>query len=202
MSVFTERKSIRNYDPTVKIDKETLNKILEDTFKAPSSMNMQPTRIVVVESLEAKELLRPVLFGNQTQLDTSSHMLLLFTDLKKYDYAEKIYNTAVDKGLMPAEVRDKQLRNITNMVEDLDLKQLEKTGILDGGLLAMQLMLVAKSYGYDTCPIGGFRHDLLAKTFGLDETRYKPLLVISIGKANENGWDSVRLPIADTVTFK
>ncbi|MGE4320294.1 MAG: nitroreductase family protein [Acholeplasmataceae bacterium] len=202
MNVFTERKSIRNYDANEKISKETLTLILEETLRAPSSMNMQPTRLVVIESDTYKEKLKPVLFGNQLQLETSSHMICLFTDLKKYEYAEKIYTTAYEQGIMPKDVMERQIRNITNMIDDLDLKQVERTGVFDGGLFAMQLMLVAKSHGYDTCPIGGFRHDMLAEVLDLDKDRYKPLLIISIGKANESGWASIRLPLEDIVTYK
>ncbi len=202
MSVFTERRSIRKYDPNFKIPRAELETILNETFRAPSSMNMQPTRFVIVESAEYKEKLRPVLYGNQTQLDTSSAMICIFTDLYKYNYAEQIYNTAYDKGLMPLEVRDRQIRNINNMTEDLDLKQVEKTGVLDGGLISMQLMLVAKAHGYGTCPIGGFRHDKLANALDIDPERFKPLLIVSIGKPDEDGWDSVRLPLDQTVSYK
>ena len=202
MNVFTERKSIRNYDANEKISKETMTQILEETMRAPSSMNMQPTRVVMIESDVYKDKLKPVLFGNQLQLETSSHMICLFTDLKKYEYAEKIYTTAYEQGIMPKDVMERQIRNITNMIDDLDLKQVERTGVFDGGLFAMQLMLVAKSHGYDTCPIGGFRHDMLAEVLDLDKDRYKPLLIISIGKANESGWASVRLPLEDIVTYK
>lgn len=201
MNLLTERRSIRKYDPNVKISKDELEKILNETMRAPSSMNMQPTRFFVVESAEFKEKLRPVLYGNQLQLDTSSAMICMFTDLHKYEYAEKIFDTAVEKGIMPTEVRDRQMRSINNMLDDLDLKQTERTGIFDGGLIAMQLMLVAKAHGYDTCPIGGFRHHKLAEVFGLDEERYKPLLIISIGKADEDGYESIRLGLDDVVKY-
>ena len=202
MNILTARRSIRKYDANYKISKKELELILNETLRAPSSMNMQPTRFFILESKEAKEKLRPALYGNHQQLDSSSAMILLFTDLKKYENAEKIFDEAVKRGLMPEEVRDRQIRNITNMVDDLDEKQIERTGVFDGGLIAMQLMLSAKAHGYDTCPIGGYRHDMLADVVGIDKKRYKPLLIISLGKADEEGWDSVRLPLEDVVTFE
>lgn len=197
MSKLTQRRSIRKYDPTVKIDKEEMSIILEEATRAPSSMNMQPWRFFIVESKEAKEKLRPVLYGNHLQLDTSAAMILIFTDLKKYDYAEKIYDKAVESGLMPEEVREKQLRNISNMIHTLDERQVEMDGKLDGGLVAMQLMHVAREHGYDTCSIGGFKHDLIANALGIDSKRYKPVMIVSIGKAAEEGHPSVRLDIED-----
>jgi len=201
MNKLTDRRSIRKYDPTIKISREEMNEIISDASRAPSSMNMQPWRFIVVESLDAKEKLRPVLYGNQLQLDTSSAMIVIFTDLKKYEYAEKIYNKAFDAGLMPADVREKQLRNITNMIPTLKEESVERGGLIDCGLAAMQLMQVAREHGYDTCSIGGFRHEIIASALGLDENRYKPVMILSIGKAAEEGYPSVRLDIEDTTTY-
>jgi nitroreductase len=201
MSKILERRSIRKYDTNVKIDRTEMKQILEEANRAPSSMNMQPWRFIVVESVEAKEKLRPVLYGNQLQLETSSAMICIFTDLKKFEYAEKIYDKAVAAGLMPAEVREKQLRNVSNMIHTLSLEGVEKGGLIDSGLVAMQLMLIAKEHGYDTCSIGGFRHDQIAKALGIDSERYKPVMIVSIGKAAEEGYPSVRLDIEDITTW-
>lgn len=201
MSKLTERRSIRKYDPTIKITKAEMIEILEKTNRAPSSMNMQPWRYFVVESKEAKEKLRPILYGNQLQLDTSAAMICIFTDLKKYEYAEKIYDKAVEAGLMPVEVKEKQLRNIANMIPTLSEEGIEKGGLIDSGLAAMQLMHVAREHGYETCSIGGFRHDQIANALGIDSKRYKPVMIVSIGKALEEGYPSVRLDVEDVTTW-
>ncbi len=201
MSKLTERRSIRKYDSKVKITKEEMKAILEKTNRAPSSMNMQPWRYFIVESLEAKEKLRPVLYGNQLQLDTSSAMICIFTDLQKYEYAERIYNKAVQAGLMPEEVREKQLRNIVNMIPTLSEERIEKGGLIDSGLAAMQLMHVAREHGYETCSIGGFRHELIADALGIDKNRYKPVMIVSIGKADEEGYPSIRLDVEDVAKW-
>lgn len=201
MSKLTTRKSIRQYEPNIKISQEEMVKILEDATRAPSSMNMQSWRFVVISSDEGKEKLRPALYGNQVQLETSSAMIVIFTDLKKFEFAEKIFDQAVEMGLMPKEVRNKQMTNITNMVPTLSNEGIEKVGLLDAGLVAMQLMHVARTYGYDTCPIGGFRHEKIADALGVEKERYIPVLIISIGKAAEKGHKSTRLPIRDITTW-
>lgn len=201
MSHMLTRRSIRKYDINHKISKEEMNVMLEEATRAPSSMNMQPWRFVIVETKEGKDKLRPVLYGNLQQLETSSAMICIFTDLMKFEYAEKIFNKAVEQGLMPEEVREKQLRNIANMIPSLSEESIEKGGLIDSGLVAMQLMLVAKEHGYDTCPIGGFRHDQIALALGIDPNRYKPVFIISIGKAVEPGYPSVRLDLDDITTW-
>lgn len=201
MSVFLNRKSIRHYDENYKIGNDELKEILNKTLRAPSSMNLQPTRFVVIQSDEGKEKIKPSLYGNNLQLDTSSAFIILFTDLKKYDMASKILNNAVKSNKMPQEVADRQLALMNNMAKDFTTSKVRMDGYLDAGLIAMQLMLVAKDHGYDTCAIGGFNKDNVANILGLDEERYEPVLMISLGKAKEEGFKSYRLDLDDVATF-
>jgi nitroreductase len=201
MKELLERRSIRKYDPSVKISKDEMTEMLEKATRAPSSMNMQSWRFYIVESKEAKEKLRPVLYGNQTQLDTSSAMICIFTDLKKFQYAEKIFDKAIEHKIMPEDVKERQLRSISNMVDNLTDISIEKTGWLDAGLVSMQLMQIARQHGYDTCPIGGFKHEEIAEALSIDKKRYKPVMILSIGKRAENGYHSVRLDPNDVTTW-
>ena len=201
MKELLERRSIRIYDPTVKISKNEMTEMLEKATRAPSSINMQSWRFYIVETPEAKEKLRPILYGNQSQLDTSAAMICIFTDLKKFQYAEKIFDKAIDHKTMPSDVKERQLRSISNMVDNLTEISIEKTGWLDGGLVSMQLMHVARSHGYDTCPIGGFKHEEIAEALSIDKNRYKPVMILSIGKRAEDGYHSVRLDSKDITTW-
>jgi nitroreductase len=65
----------------------------------------------------------------------------------------------------------------------------------------MQLMQIARQHGYDTCPIGGFKHEELAEALSIDKKRYKPVMILSIGKRAENGYHSVRLDPNDVTTW-
>ena len=73
---------------------------------------------------------------------------------------------------------------------------------IDSSLAAMQFMLVARAHGYDTNPIGGFEKDQLAEAFGLDKDRYVPVMILSVGKAAEEGYQSVRLDAEKITSFK
>lgn len=171
--------------------------ILDEAARAPSSMNMQPWRFAIITTKEGKETLKPVLYGNEIQLETSAAMICIFTDLKKFEYTEKIFDMAVAKGLMPQDVRDRQVKSITNLVPSLSNDELIKVNNFDAGLFSMNLMHVARNHGYDTCPIGGFRVDKLADAVGLDPKRYIPALILSIGKRAEDGYESLRLSSED-----
>lgn len=196
------RRSVRNYDPAVKISKEEMENILADAVTAPSSINMQPWRFVVIDSEEGKAKLKPHIKFNTLQNDTSAAMILVLGDLDHYDYAEQIYGTAVEKGLMPLEMKEKQLAAFGPHFASISKEALTKTVLIDGGLVAMQLMLVARAYGYDTNPIGGFDAEGTFAEFDIDADRYVPIMFLSIGKAVDAGYESVRLPIADITTWK
>lgn len=197
-----KRRSIRKYDPTYKISNDELQTIILEANKAPSSMNMQPWRYVIINTLEGKELLRKALYGNISQLETSSAMIVIFNDLHKFDLAESIYNREVEKGLMSLESREKQLSNISKMKLRMDSNQMNHVGLIDCGLASMQLMLVAKEHGYDTCPIGGFNHELIHEVTDMDKDRYHPVMIVAIGKAVEEGSERIRLSFDEVARFK
>lgn len=198
--IMLERKSIRNYDTTVKISQEEMEAILNEAVKAPSSVNMQPWRFAVVSSEEGKKKLEPLIHFNKVQNETSAAMIVIFGDLNSFDYAEQIYGSSVEQGLMPQEVKDRQLETLSPLFENMAMEVKKEMAVIDSSLVAMNLMLVARTYGYDTNPIGGFDKEKIAEELELDANRYYPVMILAIGKANEVGYPSYRLP-ASEITF-
>ncbi|AIM24363.1 nitroreductase family protein [Melissococcus plutonius] len=197
-----ERRSIREFDKNVKIDKQELLEIIQKATAAPSSVNMQSWRFVVVESDAGKEKLRPLIGPNIKQNDTSSAMILIFGDMECYKYGERICDQAYKEGKMSKEEKNKGLETFIPYYENLSKQEMNDIVKIDSSLAAMQLMLVARSYGYDTNPIGYFQADQLAETFDLNKDRYMPVLILAIGKAVEEGHPSFRLPAEEITYFK
>ncbi|WP_242224137.1 nitroreductase family protein [Bacillus cereus group sp. BfR-BA-01380] len=200
--IMTGRRSIRKYDPTVKISKEEMTEILTEATLAPSSVNMQPWRFLVIDSAEGKARLAPLAKFNQLQVETSAAMIAVFGDLNNFENAEEIYGKAVELGYMPSEVKESQIEKLTAYFSTVSPEVMKDTVLIDGGLVAMQLILTARAHGYDTCPIGGYEKDKIAEAFGLDKERYVPVMLISIGKAADSGYKSVRLPIDKIAQWK
>ncbi|MFD2701092.1 nitroreductase family protein [Paenibacillus shunpengii] len=196
------RRSIKVYDPAVKISKEEMTEILEEAVTAPSSINMQPWRFVVIESDEAKATLAPLAKFNKDKVLSASAVIAVFGDMNNFDYAEEIYGKAVELGYMPQEVKDMQLGAFKPMYENMSDEAMREILLLDSGLVSMQLMLVARAHGYDTNPIGGFEKDQIAEAFGLDKDRYLPVMLITIGKAASEGFTSYRLPADKVAVWK
>lgn len=201
-AIVTGRRSIRKYDTSVKISKQEMTDILTEATLAPSSVNMQPWRFVIIESAEGKAKLAPLARFNQQQVETSSAVIAVFGDMNNFDYAEEIYETAVERGLMPAEVKEQQLARLAGHFATLPPSVNRETILIDSALVSMQLMLTARAHGYDTNPIGGFERDRIAEAYGLEKERYVPVMLISIGKAAGEGYASARLPIDKIAQWK
>ncbi len=195
-------KSVKVYDETVTIDHEEMLEMLNKAISAPSAVNLQPWRFVVVESEAAKAKLRPLVRFNTKQVDTASAIILIFADIYPQEYTEAIYDRAVAEGKMPQDVRDYQVPIIKSMYNALSAATMREVVKMDASLAAMQLMLVARSHGYETNPMSGFDPEEMAATFDLYPDRYIPVLMVSIGKAKEPGFDSVRIEAEKITTFK
>ena len=200
--IVLNRRSIKRYDPEVKISRDEMEQILTEATRAPSSVNMQPWRFMVVDTPEGKEKLANMARFNKEQVDTSAAVVAVFGDMKNFDNAETIYDKAVELGYMPKEIKDMQLEKITAYYNHLPENDLRDVALIDAGLVSMQLMLVARAHGYDTNPIGGYEKDLIAAEFGLDKDRYVPIMLISMGKAADEGYPSYRLPVNDVTFWK
>ncbi|MDQ0090965.1 nitroreductase [Paenibacillus anaericanus] len=196
------RRSIKEYDPSVKISREEMTEILAEATSAPSSINMQPWRFVVIDSEEGKETLGDLAKFNKEKVLSSSAVIAVFADMNNIDYAEEIYGKAVELGYMPKEIKEFQLNAFKPLYEAMPEKNMRETIILDAGLVSMQLMLVARAHGYDTNPIGGYEKDQIAEVYGLDKDRYIPIMLITIGKAANEGFQTYRLPVETITTWK
>ncbi|GEK91829.1 nitroreductase family protein [Alkalibacterium kapii] len=196
------RKSVRVYDEKVKIPKDEILEILQKATRAPSAVNMQSWRFVVVDSEEGKNRLKPFIFRNTSQNDSSAAMILILGDLECYEYGQEIYDKAVNENKMTAETREAQLSRIIPIYQNFTEEHMQKVVTIDAGLVAMQLMLVARSYGYDTCPITGFKSEGLVEALDLDSSRYYPVMMVSMGEALEDGYDTVRIDAEQITYFK
>lgn len=103
--VLNSRKSVKVFDENYKISREEMDEIITKATQAPSSVNMQPWRIAVVESDEMKEKVKESFGFNSRQLTTSSAMLIIFGDLQNYEKAEQIYGDAVEQQLMTEDIK-------------------------------------------------------------------------------------------------
>jgi nitroreductase len=179
-----------------------MNQILTEAMLAPSSRNQQPWRFVVVDTKLGKGRLSLAMPYNQNQLNTSAAMIVVFQDLEKYKLAEVMLDQQLQAGMITQADKEKNLKTVNDLIPTLKPESIEREGLIDCGLVAMQLMIVARFHGYDTCPIGGFERDKINDALDYDKARFKPVMIVSIGKAKEAGKRTLRLPLNDTIQYR
>ncbi|MBD7970644.1 MULTISPECIES: nitroreductase family protein [Paenibacillus] len=200
--VISSRRSVRVYDPSVKISREEMTEILEEATLAPSSVNLQPWRFLVIDSPEGKATLEELAPGNLHQVKTSSAVIAVFGDMNAFDNADDIMSSAVERGFLPQEVKEQIMANYTDLFGRISAGAFREMIVIDCGLVSMQLMLSARAHGYDTNPIGGYDKSRIAEAFGMDKERYVPVMLISIGKAAKEARKTTRLPIDRVAQWK
>ena len=99
-----ERHSIREYDPSYKIQREELEMILAEATSAPSSRNLQPWRFVVITDEKVIQEVKEIAF-NQQVFDSCSAVIAVVGDCEMYHNAERIYQSNVEAGNMPESVK-------------------------------------------------------------------------------------------------
>lgn len=187
--IILNRRSIRKYKKDQKVSNETIKAIFELALRAPSANNLQPWHFRVIASDEAKATYSHLFPWNRSQYETSAFMVIIFVDKGFALNAEAIYDKQVSLGTMTTEVRDRQLASFKlNQPDELSTI---KTAYLDAGLLAMNLMLSARSFGLDTCPIGGFNKKDAPIEFNLSDK--EAVMAISFGVKDDEGYTSIRL---------
>lgn len=194
-TVVKERHSVRYYDPSVSISKEEMVEILSEATLAPSSSNLQPWRFLVIDEQELKEKLLPIA-NNQAQVLQASAVIAVLGDMNWFDKAEAIYTQAHEAGIMPEEIKQQFITTANTLYRKLDDSRKKSIVDIDGGLVSMQLMLSAKSRGYDTVPMGGFDREKFKQEFNIPE-QYESIMLIAIGKAAKAAFPSVRLPLEE-----
>ncbi|MDO4435670.1 MAG: nitroreductase family protein [Cardiobacteriaceae bacterium] len=195
------RRSVKQFDPEHRISRDTLREIIRHTISAPSSINLQPWRFVILDSPESKAKLSALVKTNTRQLETCSAMIAVIGDNHHLHYDHHILNQSLQEGHMPADVAEHYLAHIDHYRQTLSPAQIQNRSLIDASLAAMQLMLIAKAYGYDTNAIGGFEREQTLKALCLDPSRYVAVMLIAIGKAAKAGRSSSRMSLDYVLSF-
>ncbi|HVO74946.1 MAG TPA: nitroreductase family protein [Ignavibacteriaceae bacterium] len=80
-NLILSRESIRNYDPARQVPKETLLKIVDAAHLAPSAVNYQPWRFLIISSKEILQKLHKC-YGREWFQD-APHVLIIVGDKSK-----------------------------------------------------------------------------------------------------------------------
>ena len=200
--IMMNRHSYRKFKSNVKISREEISEMLEEATTAPSACNLQSWHFVVCDDAAGKEKAHSVMMPfNYSQTDTSSVVIFILGDTQSHYKYRDVWNKACENGQITPEKRDEVFKTFLPLYEHADRQFLEKDATIDGGIVAMQLMLIARAHGYEANPMSGYNFDQVAPSFGLDGERFIPVTAIAIGKPDEEFTKSVRYPVNDVTDF-
>lgn len=191
--VMKERKSVRVYDPGKKIEDNIVYQILDYAGAAPSSWNLQHWKFIIISDELMKEKILPIAY-NQEQVKTCSHLLIVLGDKEAYRNATDILSEQVKNGLMTKEAMEAQINSIMYAYEANNEKYGTQDAIRNASLASMQIMLAAKSFEIDSCPMLSFKESELIEALSIPD-RYIPVMMVSLGYGVKKPYETMRFPV-------
>ena len=168
------RRSIKHYDPEHEMDPGEIRELMEHAILSPTAFNIQHWRFVNVADREKRRLIREAAWG-QAQVTDASVLLVLCADLNAWEKTPQRYWRNA-----PQEVQDFMLPAIENYYTNHHQGQRDEC-LRSVGIAAMNIMLMAKEMGYDSCPMDGFDFDQVARIINLPHDHII-VMMITIGK--------------------
>lgn len=188
------RRSIKQFDPSHKMTKSELEKMLSLAILSPTAFNIQNWRFIAITEADKRVALREAAWG-QAQVTDASALIVLCADLKAWDREPSRYWRNADE-----ESRNMLVSMIGEYYRGKDQTQRDEA-MRSCGIAAQTLMLTAKSLGYDTNPMDGFDFDKVGEIINLPEDHVVTMFV-AIGKplspAKERGG---QLPLGEVVAY-
>lgn len=185
LEALSRRYSVKKFNPDLTIPQETLLSILESGKLAASSQGLQPYKIFVVESKEMKEKLIPA-FYNPSQISTCSHLIVLVS--KKHmetTYLDGYFNHISEVRKHPVEnlnlFKKSIISHFSRQEHDDILNWAEKQSYI----VLANLMYAAAIENIDTCPMEGFRQDLIEEILDIDSEKEKVTVTLALGYRSE-----------------
>lgn len=180
LQIIKSRRAVKHYDKNFEIPKQDLDILLEHAILAPTSFNIQHWRLVLVKDQNVRKQIREAAW-DQAQITDSSLLFILCADIKAWNKnPERYWQNA------PQETQDILLPMIKNFYEGKEQLQRDEA-IRSTGIIAQNMMLTAKSMGYDSCPMIGFDSDKVAKIINLPPDHLIGM-ILAIGKGTKKAF--------------
>lgn len=164
-----------------KLREDKLHRILEAIRNSPSSFGMQPYEILVIESNEWKEKLKPHAF-NQSQITGCSHLLI-------FAYYNAVTSDHVDAYIQRIHMQrgssiDSLQEFRENIQESIDKRSLDANQIWASKQTYIGLgfgLVAAALEGVDACPMEGFEPRKFDQVLGLEAKNLRSACLLALG---------------------
>lgn len=169
-----ERRSVKHFDAEHEMTEAEIQELMQAAILSPTAFNIQHWRFVRVKDKNKRQQVQEASWG-QAQVGEASLLLILCADLNAWEkQPERYWKNA------PEEVQGYLLPAIESYYTNHHQAQRDEC-IRSTGIAAMNIMLMAKGMGYDSCPMDGFDFDKVAKIINLPHDHIITMM-ITIGK--------------------
>ncbi len=188
-----QRRAIKWYDPDHAMSEAEFRTLMQHAILSPTAFNIQNWRFVRVTDPGLRQAIRQAA-GDQAQVTDASLLLVLCFDRKAWAREPQRYWRNA-----PPEVQEYVVPLIDQYYRNREQVQRDE-GMRSCGLVAMNLMLMARQLGYDSCPMDGFDFDAVARLISLPAD-HEISMMLTIGKRVKDPWPRPgQLPLEEVLT--
>lgn len=200
-TIIKTRRSVNKFIPGVEIQDKELEEIFNLTKFAPSAFNLQHTHYVVVKDPDLKEQVYEAA-AKQYKIRTASAVILVLGKVDAHKDVGEMNEGLLNLGFLSKQEYDFLVSDTIGFYESRGDAFMREEAIRSGSLSAMQMMLVAKDRGWDTCPMIGFDPDALCRLLNVPDN-YIPVMLIAIGKEDSSSFRprGYRKPVGEFVSI-
>ena len=204
--VVFKRRSVRALDPNHKISREEILQMIASATTAPSAIDTQPWKFLVVDTDEAKAKLDKVMHMpvDRGRVIASSFSVVIFADTQWVEDFDEIMqaNAKVSPSFYTPEIVSfLNARSVEWYEELIAAGELISSISFQCGLVAMQFINVVRAHGYECGAMDDWDKWDISDHFDIDLKRYTPLICIAVGKPTGGSDDTMRHEPEEVVVF-
>lgn len=184
LEALSRRYSVKKFNAEI-IPQDVLHNILESGKLSASSLGLQPYKIVVVESNEMKQKLIPA-FYNPSQISTCSHLVVIISKkVIEESYIRGYFNHISEVRETPIEKLDLFKNSISQHVNQKTQDEIFNWAEKQSYIVLANLMYAAAIENIDSCPMEGFRQDLIEEILNVTSETEKVTVTLALGYRSE-----------------
>jgi nitroreductase len=184
LEALSRRYSVKKFNNGI-IPQEALHNILESGKLAASSLGLQPYKIIVVESEEMKRKLIPA-FYNPSQISTCSHLIVIISKRIIDDsYIHGYFNHISEVRDVPLEKLDLFKKSINQHIVQKTTDEIFNWAEKQSYIVLANLMYAAAIENIDTCPMEGFRQEMIEDILEINPETEKVTVTLALGYRSE-----------------
>lgn len=187
LEALSRRYSVKKFNNQI-IPQETLHNILESGKLSASSLGLQPYKIIVVESEEMKQKLIPA-FYNPSQISTCSHLVVIISKKTiEENYIRGYFNHISEVRQTPLEKLDPFKNSINQHINQKTEDEIFNWAEKQSYIVLANLMYAAAIENIDSCPMEGFRQNLIEEILDINHETEKVTVTLALGYRSEEDY--------------